>query len=79
MLLLTGWPVGIMGLGGLDEVAAHEDGGLFQVLSWVSRNASSRPVCWGPGSLDLSEVPERLYDLFNHEGASFAVQCFGPE
>jgi hypothetical protein len=48
MLLLTGRPVGITGLGGLDEVAAHEGGCSFQVLSWASRNVSGRRVRWGP-------------------------------
>jgi hypothetical protein len=32
-----------------------------------------------PGSLDPSEAPERLCDLFNHEGASFVALCFSPE
>jgi hypothetical protein len=40
MLFPTSPPVRIMGLGGLDEVAAHEGGRSFQVLSWASRNAS---------------------------------------
>jgi hypothetical protein len=47
MLLPTGQPVGIMGLDGLEKVAAHEDGRLFQVLSWASQNASRRWVRWG--------------------------------
>jgi hypothetical protein len=28
------------------------------------------------GSLDLSEAPERLCDLFNHEGAILTAPCF---
>jgi hypothetical protein len=28
-----------------------------------------------PASLDPSEAPERLCDLFNHEGASFIALC----
>jgi hypothetical protein len=48
MLLPVGRPVGIMGLGSLDEVTAHEDGHSFQVLSWASRNDSGRWVRWEP-------------------------------
>jgi hypothetical protein len=40
MLLPTGRPVRIMGLGGLDEVAAHEVRHSLQVLCWADRNAS---------------------------------------
>jgi hypothetical protein len=48
MLFPIGWPVGIMGLGGLDEAAAHEGGRSFHLLSWASRNASKSQVRWGP-------------------------------
>jgi hypothetical protein len=31
------------------------------------------------GSLDPSEAPERLYNLFNHEGANLTSPCFCSE
>jgi hypothetical protein len=42
---------------------------LGTALDWSMRGESARD----PGSLDPSEAPERLYDLFNHEGA---ISCY---
>jgi hypothetical protein len=72
MLFPTGRLVGIMGLGGLDEVVAHEDEHLFLVMSWASQDASKRRAHWDPGSLVPSSL---LIPLFLHRISGLKKGC----
>jgi hypothetical protein len=65
MLYPTNRSVGIMGLGGLYEAAAHEVGHSFQMLSWASQNASGRWVRWGPRVLGPVKIIASYCTMFS--------------
>jgi hypothetical protein len=78
-LLLTGPLVGTVGLGDLEKVTPRRVVVLSMRGLRLSRVPAGTAPAGDPGSLDLSEAPERLCDLFNHEGAILTMPCFCSE
>jgi hypothetical protein len=67
LVIPTVLSVGVAGRGGPDEVVASCRHALFPGAT-LGRSTRSEPA-GDPRSLDPSEAPEQLHDLFNREGA----------